>query len=181
MNDKKEALANIVARYQEAGFTKAEVTCPSGVVFRNAFSIQAVFVIEGGYTLKEQWTKLHEELIDAYRSYEGFVDIEWNFYCVFVVLESDVSDDFGKTRRMIENDTLYSRKFVFLGNELDFLPPGRIETAHGESSSPEYNDSMAVWREVLGDEMLQRIDAATFAELKDVLEALVREEGKRSD
>lgn len=181
MTDKNEALANIAARYQEAGFSEAEVTCPSGVVFRNAFSIQAVFVIESGYTLKEQWISLHEELIEAYRSYEGFVDIEWNFYCVFVVLESEESDDFGKTRRMIENDTLYSRKFVLLGNELHFLPPGRIDTANRESSSPEYTDSLAVWREILGDEMLKRISAATFTELKDVLEALVREEGESSD
>lgn len=181
MISSEEALASIKTRYSEAGFSEAEVECPSGVVFQNAFSIQAVFVVEAGDALKEQWPALHEELIGAYRSYQGFVDMEWNFYCVFVVLDQAGSLALRGVPRTIENDTTYSRKFVLFGDELHLLPPGRFESELANASASEDVDPMGEWRSVLGGGLLDRVSAATFAELKDVLADFVEEEAARGD
>ncbi len=181
VTSKDEVLANIETRYSKAGFSEAEVECPSGVVFQNAFSVQAVFVVETGDALKEQWPALHEELIGAYRSYQGFVDMEWNFYCVFVVLDQAGLLTLRGVQRTIENDTTYSRKFVLFGDELHLLPPGRFDSGLANASASEDVDPMGEWRSVLGGDLLERVSAATFAELKDVIGDFVEEEAAHGD
>ena len=180
MNDKSELLSAISQRYRNAGFSVSDLSCTNGVVLQNAFSIQAVFVAANDAALKNEWAELHDELIQAYRSYEGFVDMEWNFYCVFVLVESGEPPGFQKLRRSIENDTTYSRKFVLLASELPLLPPGRVHDLRElESFSPD--DPQEHWRSILGDELLDRISAATFAQMKEVLGALVRETAAHDD
>lgn len=180
VTDTKELLTAIERRYDDAGFAVQDVTGTNGLVLQNAFSIQAVFVVENDVDLRDRWADLHEELIEAYRSYDGFVDMEWNFYCVFVLLESGESADLQKLRRVIESDTSYSRKFVLLRDEVHQLPPGRIDEPGG-SHDVDQGDLLGEWRSALGDELLEQICEASFAQMKDMLATLVREEAARDD
>jgi hypothetical protein len=181
VTSRNDALAKIEERYSNAGFSVAGVECPSGVVFQNPFSVQALFVVGTGEELQRSWTELHDELIRAYRSYEGFVDMEWNFYCVFIVLDAGGLDGLPGLRNHIENDTSYSRKFVYMSDEVRLLPPGRVDSGLANATKLAQADPAEQWVSVLGEDLLDKISATPFAKLKGMLGSLVEKEASDVD
>ncbi len=153
-----ELSEKILLRYQKAGYDRMDVQNDEIFRFSNRFSEHFVFVFDSLSDLQERWERSHEYLVDVYEAYDGHPDREWNFYAVFLCLESPgSSQNWWDIKREIESRTAYSRKFVLCKEEVDSLPPGRITTDDLGTARPKHTTLVEQWREALKEPLFTRL------------------------
>jgi hypothetical protein len=163
-------------QYSSAGFERRDADGGRCMVFHNRFSVHFVWVLTDIEQLAEQWQALHDQLVDEYRQFKGPIDAEWNFYTVFLIAgRIDQNEDAKKTRQTIENNTSYSRKFVFGPDELDHLPPGAIDPGSRKLDDSSQVDPLEAWEATLGEDLYALIDRATTTKLSDAIQTFVDE------
>jgi len=142
--------------YEDSGYRHIGETA-SGLKFSNAFSRHFVFVLPDLTGLENKWSALHDEVVQEYLDFTGEPFIEWNFYCVFILAISEITEPERTSFLAIEQDRSYSRKYVRLMSEIETLPPGRISVEDWGEKESVTGEMSELWKDILGDQLYKAI------------------------
>ncbi len=160
--------------YEDSGYQHIGETT-SGLKFSNAFSRHFVFVLPNLLALQNKWKVLHGEVVKEYIDFRDDSFLEWNFYCAFVVEESEPSKTDRTAILEIEQDRSYSRKYVLCLSELDKLPPGLISCEDFGGKEAVIKEMSEQWNEILGERLYKAIMSDTKQNIEKRLLKLLGE------
>lgn len=166
---------NVRERYLNSGFKERDSGTGNLLRFGNDFSEHFVFLFDSLDDVLENWKQEHGRVIEVYREYSGPRDMEWNFYAIFLYEEASTDPRAGDSRRKIESDTAYSRKFVLSVCEIDTLPPGRITQRDLGNSRRKETNLVENWQKVLGDRLFQSLVESPKKALPTLMQDYIRQ------
>lgn len=174
----KSMAVSVRERYLSSGFLETDCKIPNLLRFGNQFSEHFVFLFDSLEDLVENWQEEHSKLVLTYQEYTGPHDMEWNLYAIFLCEECSADTRIAASRRDIETDTSYSRKFVLALDEINSLPPGRITQEDFGKAKRKETNLVANWQGVLGDELFQALAESP----KKAIHSLIKDYiGQRKD
>lgn len=161
----KTLTEKINQRYSDAGF-QTENTSAEFTVFQNKFSVHFVFLCGDSENFPDKFSKFHEYFKDEYLKSNLAPDIYWNFYEIYI-FEDDNADGFRDFKERTEMDFQMSRKYVFIANEIDALPPLHLslhKRKQGVTESPWEEE----WRGSVGEALYDKIIDTPKSKIEDV-------------
>jgi len=169
----KEIQPSIQLSYENAGFMLTSAKSDY-LRFQNPFSVHFVFLFDSLSHLAEGWKVAHDKLIEDYLNSSGPKDLEWNYYAVFVLLDTTFGDaELSQVRGEIEGNVAYSRKFLVEAIDFTDLPPGIIHPEEFQSKKLDTSSALQVWDKQLGKELFQLIVQGPKKSLEDRLRNLI--------
>jgi hypothetical protein len=157
--------AKISQRYSEAGF-QVEKKSAEFTIYQNKFSIHFVFLCGNSENFADKYSRFHEHFKDDYLKGDLAPDIYWNFYEIYIFMDGS-AEGFRDFKERAEMDFQMSRKYVFMADEIDNLPPLHLslhKRKRGITESPWEEE----WRDSIGEALYERIIDSPKSKIENV-------------
>lgn len=152
-------------RYLEVGFEIVR-SSEEFSIYKNKFSIHYVFFCGDAQSYEDKYSKYHDIFKDECMKGEFVPDIYWNFYEIYV-FDNDHSDGFEGFKERTELDFQMSRKYVYLANKIDDLPPLHLSLCPRQriiNESPWEEE----WKSSIGEDLYYKIMDTPKSRIEDI-------------
>ena len=161
----KTLMAKINKRYSDTDF-QVNKKSEEFAIFRNKFSVHLIFLCGSSENFAVKYAKFHEYFKSEYLKGNLASDIYWNFYEIYIFKDGN-AEGFKDFKETTEMDFQMSRKYVFLADKIDDLPPLHLslqKIKRGVKESPWEEE----WRDSIGEELYDRIIDSPKSRIEDV-------------
>ena len=104
-------------------------------------------------------------------------DIYWNFYEIYIFKDGD-AEGFSNFKEKTEMDFQMSRKYVFLANEINYLPPLYLSMQRknkGVTESPWEEE----WRDSIGEDLYEKIIESPKSKIEYVFKEYLNDKSNK--
>lgn len=150
----KTLMAKINKRYSDTDF-QVNKKSEEFAIFRNKFSVHFIFLCGSSENFADKYAKFHEYFKSEYLKDNLAPDIYWNFYEIYIFKDGN-AEGFSNFKETTERDFQMSRKYVFLADKIDDLPPLHLSLQKknkGVTESPWEEE----WRDSIGEDLYEKI------------------------
>lgn len=168
----KTLMEIINQRYLDTKF-ELNKTTENCAIYQNKFSVHYVFLCDSSKDFAAKFTIFHEYFKEEYLKGSLASDIYWNFYEIYIFKENN-AEGFSDFKEGTEKDFQMSRKYVFLENELDHLPPFYLSIQKNNNNVTE-SPWEEEWRNSIGEDLYDRIIESPKSNIENVFKGYLND------